>query len=151
MLFVEPGVKRSAEYWKDTGLEHWWYPHDWNLAAKWKYNTMKGDFSFNDSIMGHVSRYFDCWKPLIHKLRDAIFGNMVVEHISSVPLNCHYKNPSPITYNTMISILQEMVQLGKEQDDSEQEKPTEYKAGLGNQYWEEDKRDMEKKQEDWRS
>ncbi|KAG0702908.1 hypothetical protein DFH29DRAFT_998995 [Suillus ampliporus] len=151
MLFIEPGVKRSTEYWKDTGLEHWWYPHDWNLVAKWKYSTMKADFSFDDSIMGHVSGYFDCWKPLIHELRHAIFGTMLFEHISSAPFNCRYKNTHPITYNTMISILQEMVQLGKEQDILEGENPTECKAGLGDQYWEEDERDMEKKQQGWGS
>jgi hypothetical protein len=41
---------------------------------------------------------------------------MTVEHVTPKPLKCRYKNNKPITYETMVSILNNMISIAKSQD-----------------------------------
>jgi hypothetical protein len=128
MLFTNPGEKRGPTYWKKEGLSEslaiWWNAKDWTASAMWKIRTMKFgelDLDWNVNIARHIEGgYFDCWMPHICELREAIFGGMNVRNTNrNAPLNYEFSNSSPIGYDKMISVLEEMVRVGEEADREE--------------------------------
>ena len=129
MLFTNPGEKRGPDYWKKQGLSEslatWWNAKDWAASAKWKIKAMKFsglDLDWDDHIARHIEGgYFDCWMPHIGELREAIFGGMGVVRVTgrNAPHNYEFSNSSPIGYDKMISVLEEMVRVGEEADGEE--------------------------------
>jgi len=116
-------------YWKKEGLSEslatWWNAKDWAASAKWKIKAMKFselDLDWDDHIARHIEGgYFDCWMPHICELREAIFGGMGVVQVTgrNAPQNYEFSNSSPIGYDKMISVLEEMVRVGEEADGEE--------------------------------
>ena len=118
MLYEKPGMKRSPSFWKEKGidLEKWWNMTDWRESALWKYRAMCTELEWTMYISSSITNYFKCWEGCISDLRSAMFGTLDVKYVSG---SFESQNPSPITYDHMISILKKMIEIGEAADKKE--------------------------------
>ncbi|KAG1873494.1 hypothetical protein C8R48DRAFT_769924 [Suillus tomentosus] len=74
VAFHEAGKQKSAEELEETMLaDHWWNQQHWRSSAEWKVTTMKQDTLWKSRIAPHIGPYFDCFKPVVDKMRKALF------------------------------------------------------------------------------
>jgi hypothetical protein len=83
---------------------------------------MKSDLEWDMSIGRSITDYFKCWRSCIAELRSAIFDSLDVS-FQTKSRSCGSHNPSPITYDTMISILEKMIEIGEAADKKEHGQP----------------------------
>jgi len=122
MLYEKPGMKRSPSFWKekDKDLEKWWNVTDWRGSALWKLRAMCTELEWTMYISSSITNYFKCWEGCISELRRAIFDTLDVKYVSG---SLESQNPSPITYDRMISILKKMIEIGEAADEKERGRP----------------------------
>ncbi|KAG1745418.1 uncharacterized protein EDB91DRAFT_1080338 [Suillus paluster] len=90
--------QKSAEELEETMLvDHWWNQQHWRSSAEWKVTTMKQDALWKSRIASHIGPYFDCFKPVVDKMRKALFHH--------------------ITYEEMIGFLSEMVKIAEQEEE----------------------------------
>lgn len=113
VVFHAPGVQKPAADFEALELEKmWWNPDQWASSAKWKLATMKLNGLWQDNIARLFSDYFKCWIELAEKLKDLIFSHYEADQ----RLLSQMCTTDGVTYEEVISVLQEMVKLGAEAD-----------------------------------
>lgn len=84
----------------NTGLKHWVTGSDLKTIAKQKFTDVANGIFFNENVLKFFAPYFVDMKPLTNKLREAIFKPSIFQTIPTTT--------DPITYDTMIALLQEV-------------------------------------------
>jgi hypothetical protein len=113
VVFQAPGVQRPAADFEALELDKmWWNPDQWASSAKWKLATMKLSGLWHDNIARLFSDYFKCWTESVKKLKDLVFSHYDADQ----RLLSQMCTTEGVTYEEVISVLQEMVKLGAEAD-----------------------------------
>ncbi|KAG1726747.1 hypothetical protein EDD22DRAFT_961367 [Suillus occidentalis] len=112
VAFHEAGKQKSAEELEETMLaDHWWNQQHWRSSAEWKVTTMKQDALWKSCIAPHIGPYFDCFKPVVDKMRKALFHQYDTMHDLDAILD------HGITYKEMIGFLSEMVEIAQREEE----------------------------------
>lgn len=111
VTFHEAGKQKSTEELEDTMLaDHWWNQQHWRSSTEWKVTTMKQDALWKSCVAPHTGPYFDCFKPVVDKMRKAVFHqyNMMqdldaVRNIMFLTFSCRLTLDAFLRYWTTVS------------------------------------------------